>query len=317
MNNATAYAAVAKTNARAAACMQCGTIIAPGMGIATPVKSDGNKSRYICEACNSHYNDASYGRHATAAARGKQAGHGITYAVELELHGVDAVTRAELAKVGYIATADCTTDVEFKSAPRGNMNNHKTWNTLEQLLKDGHAAITPDEGTHIHMGAGAVVGGEVVPGMINARTMNVLADNYRIVFKPLFAEMAANPVDTVRLFGRWFNGYCSLSHASGYDKYSAINTCHDNTIEYRLCKFRTAEQWKHLLKTLKAMTECIVTNYLVYIGEVSEEKLAYKADVTGRKLARLYTKAAAAAPTWTDAQGVTAPTSSGEARCIE
>lgn len=317
MNNATAYAAIAKTNRRAAACMQCGTIIAPGKGIACAVKSDGNKARYVCHACNEHMNDASYSRHATAAARGKQAGHGITYAVELELHAVDAVTRAELAKVGFIATADCTTDVEFKSAPRGSFNNHKTWNTIETLLMDGHAAITPDEGTHVHMGAGAVIGGEVVPGMINARTMDVLADNYRAIFKPLFAEMAANPAATVRLFGRWFNDYCSLSHANGYDKYSAINTCHSSTIEYRLCKFRTAEQWKYLLKTLKAMTECIVTNYLAYIGEVPAEKLAHKADVTGRKLAKLFTKAAAAAPTWTDAQGVTAPTSNHEARRIE
>lgn len=317
MNNATAYAATAKTNRRAAACMQCGTVLAPGMGIATPVRSDGNKARYICPACNAHYNDANYSAHATAAARGKQAGHGITYAVELELHAVDAVTRAELAKVGFIATADCTTDVEFKSAPRGSFNNHKTWNTLEQLLMDGHAAITPDEGTHVHMGAGAVVGGEVVPGMINRHVMSYIVLNYGRIFGPLLDEMAANPVATVRLFGRWFNGYCSYNNANGAGKYYAINTCHDNTIEYRLCKFRSAAQFKHLLKFLKAVTECVVTNYAAYVDEVDAATLAHKADITGRKLVRLYTKAAASAPEWTDAQGVTSPRTNMQARCID
>ena len=315
-SNANTYANNAATNRRAAACMQCGAIIAPGMGIACAVKSDGNKSRYVCHACNHHANDASYGRHATAAARGKQAGHGITYAVELELHAVDAVTRAELANVGFIATADCTTDVEFKSAPRGNFNNHKTWNTLEALLEDGHAAITPSEGTHVHMGAGAVINGEVIPGLIDARTMHHVAVDYERLFAPMLNAMVTNPAATVRLFGRWFNAYASYNSANGFDKYSAVNTCHSATIEYRLCKFRSAEQWKYLLKTLKAFTECITTNYAAYIGEVSAEKLAHKADVTAGKLVKLYAKAAANAPEWTDAQGVTAPRTNMQARCI-
>lgn len=296
------------TNVRAAFCMQCHAVIMPGEGIAVAVKSDGNKSRYVCHECNAHYNDINYSAHATAAARGKQSAHGTTYAVELELASVDATTRAELAKVGFIATKDCTTDVEFKSAPRGNFCNAKTWNTLECLLRDGHAAITPNEGTHVHIGNGTVnPNGTITPGMINAQTMACLRQYYSAVFAPLYDAMNQRQVATVRLFGRFFNDYakCDASVWAGGRKYSAINTCHSNTVEWRLTKFRTAEQFRAVLAFEKAATECIVTNFMAYANNYTpREKLEHKAQVTAKKLVRLFEKHAANAPEWTDASGV-------------
>ena len=118
----------------------CGQVLAPRTGYSAPLASNGGRAQYVCYSCYSGMNNISYGAHAHAEARGKQAKAGLTYSVELELKRPDALTRAELAAVGFVATADCTTDTEFKMPPRGNLNNAKTWITVEKPLKKTAAA---------------------------------------------------------------------------------------------------------------------------------------------------------------------------------
>ena len=295
-------------NIRIATCLQCGNTIAPGDGYAAPLASNGGRPQYICWNCKQGYNDISYGQHAHAAATGKQAKSGLTYSVELEMRNVDALTRGELATVGFIATKDCTTEVEYKMPPRGNLNNGKTWNTVESLLMRGHCAITAAEGTHIHVGHGTVEAkdddGNPTPDLINPHTMRQLRRRCHAILIPLMDEWKSDPAAVVRVFGRYFNHY-AICEVSKRDRYAAINITNNTTIEYRLPRFRTAAQYRHCLKTCAALTKTIVTHYMkpAYISAVDPAELDHKAEVTARKLVKVWRKYAETAPEWRDANG--------------
>lgn len=297
-----------KHNIRMATCLQCGTSIQPWTGYAAPLASNGGRAQYICRYCYAGYNDISYGQHAHAAATGKQAKSHLTYSVEFEARNVDAATRGELAAVGFIATKDCTTEVEFKMPPRGNLNNSKTWSTIERLARDGHLAITPSEGTHIHIGHGDVEhpqeDGNPTPDLINPRTMARLRTYSGTILYPLIKYMDYHIIGTVKVFGRGFNGMARYG-VSPDVRYMAINITNRTTIEYRLPKFRTAEQYRYCLKTCAALTKCIVTNFMKYANDPAADpyKLQHKAEITARKLVKVWQKQAAAAPTWEDANG--------------
>ena len=295
-------------NIRTCTCLQCGTTIAPGNGYSAPLASNGGRAQYICRACRNGWNDISYGQHAHAEATGKQAKAGLTYSVELEMREVDALTRGELAAVGFIATKDCTTEVEYKMPPRGNLNNGKTWSTVEGLLREGHAAITDKEGTHIHIGHGNVErpqsDGNPTPDMVNWFTMECLRQDAYTVLEPLMLALNTDKLATVRVFGRWFNSQFAANYVSASDRYSAINITNTNTIEWRLPRFRTSAQYRNCLKVCATLTKTIITNYMSYTGE-SQAKREHKAEITAVKLVKQWEKLSATAPDWIDANGET------------
>ena len=298
-------------NTRRAVCQCCGQVLAPHMGYSAPLASNGGRAQYVCYSCYSGANNISYGEHAHAAARGKQAKSGLTYSVELEVCRPDALTRAELAAVGFVATKDCTTDTEFKMPPRGNLNNAKTWATIEKLLREGHAAITDAEGTHVHVGHGTVERtddeGNPLPDLINYRTMRKIRHRANIILGPLMDEWQADPAAVVRVFGRWFSPNYAIAKIDATYRYSAINVTNNNTIEYRIPRFRTAAQYRHCLKLCAELTKTIVTNYAAYANDLHTPptKLNHKAEVTARKLVKVWQKYAESAPEWKDANGET------------
>lgn len=117
-------------------------------------------------------------------------------------------------------------------------------------------------------------------------------------------EWQADPESVVRVFGRWFNDMAA-SGVSTLDRYRAINLTNPETIEYRLPRFRTADQYRHCLKTCGALTKTVITNYISYAIDPDTDyyKLNHKADVTARKLVKVWRKYAEAAPAWEDAVG--------------
>ena len=294
-------------NIRPCTCLQCGAAIAPGEGYSAPLASNGGRAQSVCWNCKQGYNDISYGQHAHAAATGKQAKSGLTYSVELELREVDVLTRGEMAAAGFIATKDSTTEVEYKMPPRGNLNNAKTWSTVEALLMHGHAEITDSEGSHIHIGHGTVEikdeDGNPTPGLINYRTMRKIRVRAHTMLDPLMNEWHANPAAVVRVFGRYFDMDYAIGQVSSADRYSAINITNDNTIEYRLPRFRTAAQYRNCLKLCADLTKTIVTNYCKYAQDLSTHprKLDHKAEITAQKLVKVWRKYEEAAPSWKDA----------------
>lgn len=296
-------------NIRCCHCIVCGQYLAPREGYSAPLASNGGRAQYVCHECYSGWNNHTYGEHAHGEARGKQAKAGLTYSVELETRRPDALMRAELAAVDFIATDDCTTDTEFKMAPRGNLNNSKTWSTIEKLLNEGHAAITDTEGTHIHVGHGTVEvkdeDGNPTPDLINSYTMQQLRWRCHTILEPLIDEWQANPEAVIRVFGRWFNEDYAAAKVSSIDRYSAVNVTNKNTIEYRLPRFRTAAQYRACLKLCAELTKTIVTNYMkyAYVSAADPAKLDHKAEVTARKLVKVWQKLSPECPDWTDANG--------------
>lgn len=87
--------------------------------------------------------------------------------------------------------------------------------------------------------------------------------------------------------------------------HTTINLTNAETIEYRLPRFRTADQYRHCLKTCAALTKTVITNYVAYTIDPDADyyKLNHKADVTARKLVKVWRKYAEAAPDWKDANG--------------
>ena len=150
----------------------------------------------------------------------------------------------------------------------------------------GHAAITDAEGTHTHVGHGTVERkddeGNPLPDLINCRTMRKIRRRVNIIIGPLMDEWQSNPAAVVPVFGRWFSPSYAIAKVDPEDRYSAVNVTNNNTIEYRIPRFRTAAQYRHCLKLCSELTKTIVTNYCQYANDVytTPTKLNHKAEIT-------------------------------------
>lgn len=78
-------------NERTCHCIVCGQVLAPRQGYSAPLANNGGRNQYVCYPCYSGANNISYGAHAHANARGKQAKSGLTYSVELEMRRLRCV----------------------------------------------------------------------------------------------------------------------------------------------------------------------------------------------------------------------------------
>lgn len=255
------------------------------------LKNRGNRAAYLCEYHASHMGDESY--FAENSKRRGNAGHGFTFSFELEMHRPTATMRAELESVDFIPTYDCTTDTEFKSPIYQSLNPiPKKLDTIEKLLRAGHGAIINADGTHFHVGH---------KDYINAETIAYLKRFYHSLFIPLCEAMQENPTATKKLFGRDFTYYASTidrhTHADAHCNF--INLQHSYTIEYRLCKFKNASQYMNCIKFCKDATNAIIENFIKHFNDEDFDTRRYKnkteyrkhkADVTAKKLVKLFEK---------------------------
>lgn len=245
----------------------------------------GGRVAYVCPSCAAGMGDRSYSTDNRKLRGRAGVGGDFTYSIEFECHNVTPTLRAELQSYGWLPTHDCTTDVEFKSPIFQNLKPlPKKLRTIERLLSNGYGCLTSNDGTHMHVGHSQHIDGY---------TMSYVRDYYARLFLPLCRAMQAHPVETAALYGRDFTGYaCPIdSRTSPWNHCSFVNVSHDETIEFRLCKFHTAEQYGALLKLHKSMVSAIINNFLAYIGDGSTA-LDHKANVTAGKLVRLYERAA-------------------------
>lgn len=253
--------------------------------------SRGGRSAWLCDEHASRMGDESYYR--DNSTRRGNANHGFTFSIELEMHRPTATMRAELEVVDFIPTQDCTTDTEFKSPIYESLKPlPKKLATIEKLINEGHGTVTEADGTHFHVGH---------KDSINATTMDYLRRFYHSLFIPLCEAMKSNSEATVKLFGRNFVHYASPINASTNPTNHAnfINLQHDNTIEYRLCKFNNAEQYVNVAKFCKDCTTAIINNFIEHFNDENFDTRRYaniteyrrhKASVTAQKLVKLFEK---------------------------
>ena len=251
-------------NRETATCVYCHVEkIVSGM-IRVPMANRGKKPAYICERCASAQAVESYSTE-NDKRRGMNIGGGFTYSVEFETATDTPELRAELVSVDFIPSSDCTVACEYKSPIYNNLKPlAKKLATVEKLMLQ-------------------------------------IAGYYHELFTPLSDYLLAHTADTLRVFGRELSAYDYATPISGstweWGHSNFINIQHDYTVEFRLCRFRTAAQYMHVAKLCKDMTACIITNFLAY-NDADAKTRGHKANITANKLVRLFKKYAANAPEW-------------------
>lgn len=279
-------------NRETATCVYCGIEQATFGMIRVKMRNRGEKPAYICERCASSQAIESYSTENNTR-RGSNIGGGFTYSVEFETAKDSPELRAELVSVGFMPTYDCTVACEYKSPIYQNLKPlAKKLQTVEKLCDNDLAAVNDTCGTHFHVGH---------VDAINPSAMLSISAYYHELFTPLSDYLLAHVEDTRRVFGRELGAYdyaTPISASTFEDGHSNfINIQHYYTIEFRLCRFRTADQYMHVAKLCKDITACIITNFLQYADSDAKTR-EHKARVTANKLVRLFKKYAANAPAW-------------------
>ena len=231
---------------------------------------------------------------------GDRKAHGNTFSGEFEMSHASMKTRGEMLDFGFIATSDCTVSVEFKSPIYEGLNAlSKQCVSIETLMRNGELRIGSECGTHFHVGHAEY---------INPTTIRYLRRFNNSLFVPLSEAIMADPEKSARFFGRAPNSWAepvTIHDPSGdYDgnrmKHRAMfNLQHDYTIEFRQAKFVSAEQYMAVAKFARDCTNAIIENFIKHFMDTEWDKSRYpkrtdyrkhKADVTAKKLVKLYEK---------------------------
>lgn len=275
-----------------ATCVYCKRKSETTSMIRVPMANRGDKPAYICRHCASENAVESYSTENNKH-RGANIGGGFTYSVEFETAFDTPELRAELVSVDFIPSSDCTVACEYKSPIYNNLKPlAKKLQTVEKLCRAGYASVDETCGSHFHVGHSSA---------ISPYTIMQIAGYYHELFTPLSDYLLAHVDDTRRVFGRELGAYDYATPISGgtleWGHSNFINIQHDYTLEFRLCRFRSAKQYMHVAKLCKDFTACIITNFLAY-NDADAETRERKANVTANKLVRLFKKYAANAPEW-------------------
>ena len=191
---------------------------------------------------------------------GTEHDHGITNAIEFETSGLSLRGRIEMAVNGFRPTSDCTVFAEMKSPIYQSLSAPVAYaESIDRMIESGDISIDNHCGTHFHFGRKADSRGRWLP--INADTMDVIRANYADLFSPLYAYWREHEAETTAVFGRGFGEWSTDWH-DGIDPEehrNAINVQHDNTIEFRRCRYRNQEQYRRCMYSCnevgKALTE--------------------------------------------------------------
>lgn len=204
-----------------------------------------NMDGYTCE------NDNHMGTHKA---------HKLTFGMELETNASSLKARGILIENGFIPTSDCTVDVEYKSSIQyGLASFSQLYKSIDRLVESGDLSFDDMNGdtcgTHFHVGHET---------LINRGTMDWLRRFYNTMFVPLSNEMKAHSDVNIALFGRDFTYYASpvTMYTDSMSHCNFVNLQHNYSIEFRLCKYRNAEQFTRLTHMLKEMSVAIVETYL-------------------------------------------------------
>lgn len=276
-------------------CIYCNKLVEEGVdgAVRVPMIKRGNRYAYMCAEHATTQGDEGYSDE-NRTIRGA-ANHPFTFSMELEMHYPTAQIRAELESVNFMPTQDPTTHTEFKSPIWDSMKPMpKMLNSICKLMESGHGEITEDDGTHFHVGYKGKNG-------INATTITYIGKYYHSLFVPLCEELKAHPYETIAVFGRFLGGWADEidNNSYPYAHSNFINIQHDDTLEFRLCKMITADQYMKVAKMCREITGVVVTNFIEHYNDTKFDTRRYKnihmyrkhkADVTAKKIVNLFRK---------------------------
>lgn len=254
----------------------------------------GNRPAYVCDF-HAHLNESYFKKNQIRLGTAKV--NGFTFSQELETSFSTVNARIELLASGYIPTDDSTVDCEYKSAITSGLNSlAKHCVTIDRLVENGELSVEDTDrysvGTHLHVGH---------VNYINAETMGYIKRFYHSLFVPLCKTMILHPEQTKNLFGRnfghWANVIGNESNPTCHTNF--INTQHDYTLEFRLCKYQNADQYMKAVHFCKDVTNTVINNFIKHFNDSDIDSSRYsniteyrkhKAKVTAKKLVKLFEK---------------------------
>ena len=217
-----------------------------------------NKKDYICMDCRR--GDSYYKKNCTY--KGKESK--ISFSFEFETSS-RANALYELKKYNFIGCSDGSIEgLEWKSVI---FYSRKSFHSICRKIDKFAKYVGNSCGTHLH---------------VSTPYKEKMDQFKRELFQPILNEMIANREKTEKFWGRYFTHYCQ-AEIRDRDRYNAFNTISSvNTLEFRLLKFKSAEQY------IRACDFCIDTTRYINNLICDETFNSEKAKKIGEIIAKKY-----------------------------
>ena len=170
----------------------------------------------------------------------------------------------ELTKYKFIGCTDCSIEgFEWKSPI---FYNRKSFHTICRKIDKFAKYVGNSCGTHLH---------------VSTKYKEKIKEYEKELFKPILEIMKSNPEKTSKFWGRYFTHYCQSDIQT--NRYNCFNTRSSvNTLEFRLLKFKSAEQY------IKACDFCIDTTRYINNHIAKDDFNHQKAIKIGNIIANKY-----------------------------
>lgn len=281
-------------------CPKCQFFGCNALGVvAVPIDRRGGGNAYLCaeHARGDRLRPYSSENHEYIGAPKK---NGLTYSMEFEMDAPSSKAICELGIAGFMGSHDCTVDMECKSPIYNGANALKAiLPQLERLQNNGELCVSRRCGTHLHIGR--VDYGE--------RQRDALLPYYWTLHSKLWLAMNADQDKTNRIFGRpegeWAFGaesaeawrdkalilnpsYATIRALNAHPAY--LNIQHEQTLEWRQCKFVTASQYSECIDLCRKLSS-VIFDFAVEsaaVGGHHASAMRTKAARVGDKLAKIF-----------------------------
>lgn len=215
-----------------------------------------NEKDYICSNCRQ--SKSYYTKNDNYKGKKTQ----ISFSFEFETDS-RAKELYELTKYNFIGCYDCSINgLEWKSAI---YNNRKSFHFVCRKINKFSKYVGSHCGTHLH---------------VSTSYKETIREFEKELFQPILDEMTQNRKKTEKFWGRYFTDYCHAPIES--NRYNTFNTRSSvNTLEFRLLKFKNAEQY------IRASDFCIDTtryiNNIIGKGDFNSEKAKKIGEIIAKK----------------------------------
>lgn len=226
---------------------------------------------YLCQHCQKPQN-YSFANWKTTGRKTKKPAFSIEFETDKTPSGI-----FELVKHKYVPTKDASIGgYEWKSPIYHDLSSFKK---VLPILEKYTEAVTSACGTHVHVS-------------ISIFSKVVLIEHWDKAFNDIIDYIKLNKNTARKFWGRYFNDYCS---AIGPGHHSAFSPSEKyDTLEYRLPRFVTAEQYYTVVKFCREATEIIdaflkaerTIHHVNYPDEMPRTSVAQAGDI----LLKLYQK---------------------------
>lgn len=218
-----------------------------------------------------------------------------TFSVELETMRPTATARGQLAEKDFVATSDCTVDVEFKSPiwETGKSAIATMTKTVDLLKRNGDITIDSHCGTHFHVGLKDDNGG--IKGM--TAYMDYIRRFYHSLIVPFSDFIMAQPDKGAQVFGRPLGGEWAQPvnmQTPSMEHRNFINVQHEYSLEFRQMFFVNGAQYARAMRLCRRCAEFAIEwaqNFTEYGN--AETRRAEARKVSAKMIAE-YQKAVAA-----------------------